>query len=67
MVDTEDQSTALGIGIQLRILGGVLGVTASTTILFHHLKSHLALTIRPRELDTLLKTTEAIRNFPLEV
>ncbi|KAK2872009.1 hypothetical protein FQN49_002629 [Arthroderma sp. PD_2] len=67
VVDVEDQSTALGVGIQLRMLGGVLGVAASTAILFHLLESRLSSTLRPGELNDLLKRTETIRNFPPEV
>ncbi|KAJ5900211.1 major facilitator superfamily domain-containing protein [Penicillium subrubescens] len=67
VVDEEDQSTALGIGIQLRMLGGVLGVAASTTILYHFLESRLSSNLRPWELRALLKTTEALAGFPPEI
>ncbi|KAJ5973965.1 major facilitator superfamily domain-containing protein [Penicillium waksmanii] len=67
VVDLEDQSTAMGIGIQLRMLGGVLGVAASTTILNHYLKSRLSHSMRPEELSALLKTTESIKNFSPEI
>jgi hypothetical protein len=67
VVDKKDQSIALGIGLQLRMLGGVLGVAASTAILNHYLKSRLSSMIRPEELAALLKTTEAIRTFSPEI
>ncbi|KAJ5100127.1 major facilitator superfamily domain-containing protein [Penicillium argentinense] len=67
VVDLEDQSTAVGIGVQLRMLGGVLGVAASTSILHHYLKSRLSDTIRPGELSALLKTTESIKAFSPEI
>jgi uncharacterized membrane protein len=66
VVEIEDQSIALGIGIQLRMLGGVLGVAASTAILFHYLESRLSSTLQPSQLAALLKTTEAIRTFSPE-
>ncbi|GFF73970.1 efflux pump antibiotic resistance protein [Aspergillus udagawae] len=67
VVDKKDQSIALGIGLQLRMLGGVLGVAASTAILNHYLTSRLSSMIRPEELTALLKTTEAIRTFSPEI
>lgn len=67
VVDEEDQSIALGIGLQLRMLGGVLGVAASTAILNHYLQSRLASTIPREELSALLYTTEAIRSFSSEM
>jgi len=67
VVEMEDQSIALGIGIQLRMLGGVLGVAASTAILFHYVESRLSSTLQPGELAALLKTTEAIKTFTPEV
>lgn len=66
VVDIEDQSIALGIGIQLRMLGGVLGVAAATAILFHYVETRLSTTLSPSELAALLKTTETIRSFKPE-
>jgi hypothetical protein len=67
VVDKEDQSIALGIGIQLRMLGGVLGVAASTTILNHYLESRLSSTLQPKGLNDLLASTETIRTLSPEV
>lgn len=67
VVDCDDQSIAMGIGIQLRMLGGVLGVAISTAILFHYLKGRLSSEIQPAELATLLNTFEAIETFSPEV
>ncbi|CAG8360437.1 unnamed protein product [Penicillium salamii] len=63
VVEIEDQNIALGIGIQLRMLGGVLGIAASSAILFHYIQSRLSYTLQPDELAALLKTTEAIKTF----
>lgn len=67
VVDIEDQNIALGIGIQLRMLGGVLGVAASSAILFHYIETRLSTTLPPRDLAALLKSTEAIRTFSPEI
>ncbi|CAG7922339.1 unnamed protein product [Penicillium olsonii] len=66
VVDMEDQSSALGIGMQLRMLGGVLGIAASSAILFHYIRSRLSHALQPGELAALLKTTEAIMTFSPE-
>ncbi|KAJ5329667.1 major facilitator superfamily domain-containing protein [Penicillium brevicompactum] len=66
VVDIEDQSIALGIGIQLRMLGGVLGIATSSAILFHYIQSRLSSTLSPGEMAALLKTTEAIETFSPE-
>lgn len=67
VVDKKDQSIALGIGLQLRMLGGVLGVAASTAILNHYLESRLSGVLQPAQLDALLEATEAILTFPPDV
>ncbi|KAJ5318018.1 major facilitator superfamily domain-containing protein [Penicillium antarcticum] len=67
VVDKEDQSIALGIGLQLRMLGGVLGVAASTAILNHYLDSRLSSVLKPAELAALLRSTEAILTFDHDV
>lgn len=60
MVDKEDHSIAVRIGLQLRMLGGVIGVAASTA-------SRLSSVLKPAELSVLLKSTEAILTFPPDV
>jgi hypothetical protein len=67
VVDMEDQSIALGIGIQLRMLGGVLGVAAAAAILSHYVEGRLSSVLQAGELAALLKSTEAIRTFSPEV
>ncbi|KAJ5104224.1 major facilitator superfamily domain-containing protein [Penicillium argentinense] len=67
VVDQKDQAAAVGIGIQFRTLGGVLGVAASTSILNHYLKSRLASILGPSELAALLKTTQFIRALSPDV
>ncbi|GAA90147.1 efflux pump antibiotic resistance protein [Aspergillus luchuensis IFO 4308] len=67
VVNEKDQSIALGIGLQLRMLGGVLGVAASAAILNHYLQSRLSSILPPEELSALLETTEAILTFPPEI
>lgn len=67
VVNKKDQSIALGIGLQLRMLGGVLGVAASAAILNHYLQSWLSSILPPEELGALLETTEAILSFPPEI
>ena len=67
VVDKKDQSIALGIGLQLRMLGGVLGVAASAAILNHYLQSRLSSILPPEELSALLETTEAILAFPPDI
>lgn len=60
VVEQKDQSAAVGIGIQFRTLGGVLGVAASAAILNHYLQSRLSATLLPSQLAELSKTTESI-------
>lgn len=60
VVDQDDQSAAVGIGIKFRTLGGVLGVAASTTILNHYIQSRLSSNLLPSELVALSETTESI-------
>jgi hypothetical protein len=67
VVDPKDQNIALGIGIQLRSLGGVAGVAASTTILNHYVQSRLSSSLQPHELAALLQTATAIKSFSPEV
>lgn len=67
VVDQKDQPAAVGIGIQFRTLGGVLGVAASTAILNHYIDSRLSSTLLPSELAALSKTTESIMAFSPEV
>ncbi|KAJ5133360.1 hypothetical protein N7526_004725 [Penicillium atrosanguineum] len=67
VVDPKDQNIALAIGIQLRSLGGVGGVAASTTILHHYIQSRLSSSLQPQELAALLQTTTAINAFPSDV
>lgn len=63
MVDQDDQSAAVGIGIQFRTLGGVLGVAASATILNHYIQSRLSSALLPSELAALSETTESIMSL----
>jgi hypothetical protein len=48
------------------MLGGVIGVAASTAILNHCLDSRLPWILKPVELSALSKITEAILTFPSE-
>ncbi|KAJ5720442.1 uncharacterized protein N7483_008376 [Penicillium malachiteum] len=66
VVEGEDHAAAIGIGIQFRTLGGVLGIAASTTILNHYLTSRLASHISPQALAELQQTTESIKQLSPE-
>ncbi|PIG69496.1 efflux pump antibiotic resistance protein [Aspergillus arachidicola] len=63
VVDGKDQSIALSTGLQLRMLGGVLGVAASTTILHNYLRSRLSATLDPDQVNLLLSSSDAIGTF----
>ncbi|UDD55135.1 hypothetical protein AFCA_002778 [Aspergillus flavus] len=63
VVDGKDQSIALSTGLQLRMLGGVLGVAASTTILHNYLRSRLSVTLDPDQVSLLLSSSDAIGIF----
>ncbi|GMF67505.1 unnamed protein product [Aspergillus oryzae] len=63
VVDGKDQSIALSTGLQLRMLGGVLGVAASTTILHNYLRSRLSVTLDPDQVSLLLSSSNAIGIF----
>ncbi|KAB8271195.1 major facilitator superfamily domain-containing protein [Aspergillus minisclerotigenes] len=63
VVDGKDQSIALSTGLQLRMLGGVLGVAASTTILHNYLRSRLSATLDPDQVSLLLSSSDAIGIF----
>ncbi|KNG83699.1 hypothetical protein ANOM_007669 [Aspergillus nomiae NRRL 13137] len=64
VVDGKDQSIALSTGLQLRMLGGVLGVSAAATILHDYLKNRLSGTLNPDQLDRLLASSDTIEMFP---
>ncbi|GAB1195103.1 hypothetical protein APSETT444_004357 [Aspergillus pseudonomiae] len=64
VVDGKDQSIALSTGLQLRMLGGVLGVAAAATILHDYLKNRLSGTLNPDQLDRLLASSDTIEMFP---
>ena len=66
VVEEDDQATAIGIGIQFRTLGGVLGVSAATTILNHFLMSRLAGHIQPEVLAEIQRSTDAISTLAPE-
>ena len=61
LVEEQDQAASVGIGIQFRTLGGVLGISASTTILNHYLRSRLTGGVQAEDVSAILKTTEAIK------
>ncbi|CAI7604174.1 unnamed protein product [Penicillium pancosmium] len=67
VVDQDDQSAAVGMGIQFRTLGGVLGVAASASILNHYIQSRLSSTLLPSELAALYETTESILSLSSNV
>jgi hypothetical protein len=46
------------------MLGGVIGVAASTAILNHYLDSRLPWVLKPAELSALWRITEAVLTFP---
>ncbi|KAF7588744.1 hypothetical protein BBP40_005270 [Aspergillus hancockii] len=64
VVEGKDQSIALSTGLQLRMLGGVLGVAASSTILHNYLKDTLSEALSPEQLGGLLHSGDAIRALP---
>ncbi|KAJ5716145.1 major facilitator superfamily domain-containing protein, partial [Penicillium malachiteum] len=66
VVEEDDHATAIGIGIQFRTLGGVLGIAASTTILNHYLTSRLAGHLSPQVLAELQQTTDSIKQLSPE-
>ncbi|KAL2810109.1 major facilitator superfamily domain-containing protein [Aspergillus granulosus] len=67
VVGKDDQSIALGTGLQLRMLGGALGVAIATTILNEHLRSALASFISQEQLNAVLETPQAISLLAPEV
>ncbi|KAL4937317.1 hypothetical protein BDV06DRAFT_232667 [Aspergillus oleicola] len=60
VVDEEDQSIALGTGLQLRMLGGALGVAIATAILNSRLKGDLDSLLSQQELDAVLDSAQTI-------
>ncbi|KAL4909665.1 hypothetical protein BDW74DRAFT_173160 [Aspergillus multicolor] len=60
VVDEGDQSIALGTGLQLRMLGGALGVAVATAILNDHLQSALRHVISGEQLSAVLESPRAI-------
>ncbi|KAE8377422.1 major facilitator superfamily domain-containing protein [Aspergillus bertholletiae] len=67
VVDGKDQSIALSTGLQLRMLGGVLGVAASTTILHDYLKNRLSASLNPDQVNLLLSSSDIIQTFSPEM
>ncbi|KAL4798965.1 major facilitator superfamily domain-containing protein [Aspergillus venezuelensis] len=63
VVDEEDQAIALGTGLQLRMLGGALGVAIATAILNSRLKSDLGSLLSQSELDEVLDSAQAINSL----
>ncbi|KAE8388906.1 major facilitator superfamily domain-containing protein [Aspergillus alliaceus] len=63
VVEEKDQSIALSTGLQLRMLGGVLGVAASTTILHNYLKNRLTGTLSSEQLGLVISSSDAIGLF----
>ncbi|KAJ5107837.1 hypothetical protein N7456_004512 [Penicillium angulare] len=66
VVEEQDQAACIGIGIQSRTLGGVLGISAATTILNYYLRSRLTGNLQPQELAAVLKTSESIQYLTIE-
>ncbi|RDW89982.1 uncharacterized protein DSM5745_01757 [Aspergillus mulundensis] len=67
VVDEGDQSIALGTGLQLRMLGGALGVAIATAILNDHLQSALRHVISGEQLSAVLESPQAIGSLRPEV
>ncbi len=67
IVDGEDQSIGLGTGLQLRMLGGALGVAIATSILNAHLKSRLGDVLDGSQLDMVLDSAQSVGLLPGEV
>lgn len=62
-VQEEDQSIALGTGLQLRMLGSALGIAIATTILHSHLKAELGGLLAEAQLDGVLESTRNINDL----
>ncbi|BCS18428.1 uncharacterized protein APUU_11256S [Aspergillus puulaauensis] len=67
VVDGEDQSIGLGTGLQLRMLGGALGVAIATSILNAHLKSRLGDVLDGEQLDMVLDSAQSVGLLPGEL
>lgn len=67
VVDHDDQAAAVGIGIQFRTLGGVLGVAASAAILNHFIESRLSAILDPMEKAALARSTQSIMTLTPDV
>lgn len=67
VVEERDQSIALGVGLQLRMFGGALGIAIVTTILNSHLKSELPAVLEPGQIRAVLDSVQAFATLPAEV
>lgn len=67
VVEERDQSIALGMSLQLRMLGGALGIAIATTILNSHLKSQLPSVLQPEQVSAVLDSVQMVATFPPDV
>jgi hypothetical protein len=67
VVDGKDQSIALSTGLQLRMLGGVLGIAAASTILHNYLKDRLSGALDPEQVRLLLHSGDVIGTLPPDI
>ncbi|KAI9934830.1 hypothetical protein MW887_000447 [Aspergillus wentii] len=64
-VEKADQQIAIGIALQLRMLGGVLGIAITNSVLNAYTKSHLPRLIPAADLSALHDSAKALDYFPL--
>jgi hypothetical protein len=60
VMEKDEQLTALGTGLQLRMLGEALGVVVATTILNEHLQGLLGSFLSRAQVDAILESPRAI-------
>ncbi|KAF9893068.1 hypothetical protein FE257_012479 [Aspergillus nanangensis] len=63
-VALEDQAVAMGTTLQLRMLGGAIGVAACTTIPHSYLQNHLLGVIPPENIQAVVESSLALKSLP---
>ncbi|KAL8917522.1 MAG: hypothetical protein Q9172_005810 [Xanthocarpia lactea] len=66
-VKTRDKSVAMSVMVQVRTMGGLVGLAIVTAAMKSHIKSNLAQHLSSAQIDILLKSTSAFETLPSEV
>ncbi|KAL8902863.1 MAG: hypothetical protein Q9207_004328 [Kuettlingeria erythrocarpa] len=66
-VETRDKSVAMSAMVQVRTLGGLVGLAIVTAAMKSYIKSNLAQHLSSAQIDILLRSTSAFETLPSEV